>query len=83
MTSHAEGGLKVTSVSLGKGRVSWKVDFPPVCRKDPRLRGEWDSMEEVLEILKRVSSRDSVDEITAQLADSRCPDVAWESGLDC
>lgn len=34
MTSHAEKGLKVIAVSLGKGKVAWKVDFPPVGRKD-------------------------------------------------
>ncbi|MEE2882988.1 MAG: hypothetical protein VYD70_04615 [Planctomycetota bacterium] len=77
MTSHAEGGLKVTSVSMGKGEVAWRIDFPPVCRKDARLKGQWDSLEEALTILKKCSPRDGVDPETADLADERCPEVSW------
>ncbi|MDE0959783.1 MAG: hypothetical protein OSB09_03300 [Planctomycetota bacterium] len=77
MTSHAERGLKVTSVSLGKGEVAWKVDFPPVGRKDPRLTGQWKTLEQVLDRIKKVCSRELVDEATAQLADERCPESPW------
>ena len=84
MTSHAEGGLKVTSVSMGKGEVAWRIDFPPVCRKDaPERRSvgvlakQWDSLEEALTILKKCSPRDGVDPETADLADERCPEVSW------
>lgn len=79
MTSHAEGGLRVTAVSLGKGEVAWKVDFPPFCRRDPRLKREWKSLEEALGALKRVSERDAVDATTADLADQRCPEITWGS----
>lgn len=77
MTSHAEGGLKVTSVSMGKGQVAWKIDFPPVCRKDNRLTGVWNSLEEALSVLKQTSSRSEVDPETAALADEHCPEISW------
>ncbi len=80
MTSHAENGLKVASVSVGKGLVAWRIDFPPVCRKDARLTGQWDSMEEALSVLKKWSSRESIDPQTADLADEHCPEIAWEEG---
>ena len=77
MTSHAEGGLKVTPVSMGKGRVAWRIDFPPVCRKDERLKGQWDSLEEALRVLKECSPRSGVESETAALADERCPEISW------
>lgn len=77
MTSHAEQGIKVTLVSLGKGEVAWKVDFPPVGPKDPQLKGQWKSLDQALEMIKKVSSRELVDDATAQLADERCPDSPW------
>jgi hypothetical protein len=80
MTSHAENGLKVASVSVGKGQIAWRIDFPPVCRKDGRLTGQWDSMEEALSVLKKCSTRETVDPKTADLADEHCPEIPWREG---
>ena len=77
MTSHAEGGLKVASVSLGKGEVAWRIEFPPVCMKDIRLKGQWNSLEEALTVLKKYCSRQDVDPDTADLADEHCPEISW------
>ena len=77
MTSHAEGGLKIASVSLGKGEVAWRIDFPPVCLKDMRLKGQWNSLGEALAVLKKCSPRETVDPDTADLADEHCPEIPW------
>ncbi len=77
MTSHAEDGLKIISVSLGKGKVAWKVDFPPIGRKDSRLKGHWESLEEALNAIKNSCSIEEVDPKTALLADEHCPDTPW------
>ncbi|OUU25329.1 MAG: hypothetical protein CBC13_02255 [Planctomycetia bacterium TMED53] len=79
MTSHAEEGLKIISVSLGKGKVAWKVDFPPIGRKDSRLKGQWETLEEALEALKNYCPRAAVDPNTASLAEEHCPDTPWAS----
>lgn len=79
MTSHAENGLKVIAVSLGKGKVAWKVDFPPVGRKDSRLKGQWESLEEALTVLKNSCHKSQVDPETASMADEHCPDTPWAS----
>ena len=77
MTSHAENGLKIISVSLGKGKVAWKVDFPPVGRKDARLMGQWETLEDALGVLKNTCQKSEVDPKTASMADEHCPDTPW------
>ncbi|NCF55073.1 MAG: hypothetical protein GWP41_02250 [Planctomycetia bacterium] len=79
MTSHAENGLKIQSVSLGKGKVAWKVDFPPVGPKNSKLTGHWESLEEALVALKSSASKAQVDPNTVALADEKCPDTPWGS----
>ncbi|HCW44720.1 MAG TPA: hypothetical protein DGU45_05340 [Planctomycetes bacterium] len=79
MTSHAENGLKIQSVSLGKGKVAWKVDFPPVGLKNSKLTGQWESLEEALVALKSSASKAQVDPKTVALADEKCPDTPWGS----
>lgn len=74
-------GIGIQSVSLGKGLVSWKVAFPPLSRKNQRLTGNYESLDELLSDLKKYSSEEQLAPEVRKLMSERDVSGDWGSGL--
>lgn len=73
-------GIALVSVSMGKGIVHWRVDYPHLARRNRHLQKEYADLDEACTELKRHLSRDQVEAKTAQLVEERAPEGEWGSG---
>ncbi|MFQ5655681.1 MAG: hypothetical protein ACE5GW_13250 [Planctomycetota bacterium] len=75
----AEKGIRLESVSMGKGIVRWRVQFPPLARRDRNIRREYGDLMEAIGDVKRFCERAQVAEGTARLIEEKLPDGKWGS----
>lgn len=74
-------GIRIQSVSLGKGLVCWQVQFPPLARKNNRLIGEYQALDDLLVDVRRFCSEDQVDQEVIDMMKEREVSEDWGSGL--
>ncbi len=73
-------GVSIETVSIGKGIVNWRVHFPPLAKRHPRVEEEYDDLQEACCDIKRYLEREQVDPETVTLVEQRCPELKWGSG---
>ena len=74
-------GIGIQSISLGKGLVSWKAAFPPLSRKNQRLTGEYQSLNDLLDDLRQFCSEDQIAPQVLAMMNERKISGEWGSGL--
>ncbi len=72
-------GIRLDSVSMGKGFVEWHVHYPPVAKKIRELKGRYDDLNEACADLKRYCLKEEVNGETVRLVEEQCPDISWGS----
>lgn len=72
-------GIRLESVSIGKGTVTWRVVYPHLARKNRNLEREYGELGEACVALKRFLDRDELDPKTAALVEEHAPEGAWGS----
>ena len=72
-------GVYLETVSLGKGYVSFRVQVPPMAKRNPHLKKEYDDLDEACRDLKRFLGRDEVDPETVLVVEKQCPEGHWGS----
>jgi len=70
-------GIRLSSVSMGKGFVEWQVVYPSLAQKNEDLQARYGDLRLACEELKRHCSKGDVDPETVALADREQPDLPW------
>ncbi len=79
-STSASGGIRIESVSLGKGYVAWRIQYPPLVRRRRELKAEYPKLAEACEAVQRWCRRDECDPQTAALVEKNAPEGEWASG---
>ena len=72
-------GIGLTSVSMGKGIVHWRVDHPPLSRKNRNLKKMYEDLDEACADLKRFLASGDVEPKTRAIVEDRRPEGDWGS----
>jgi len=70
-------GIQLRSVSIGKGIVHWRVEYPTMAKKNRNLRREYENLDEACAEMKRFLRKDQLDPATAKIVEDRAPEGAW------
>ena len=72
-------GIRIESVSLGKGYVSYRVHFPPLSRRNRAVQKEYPRLARACEAIKRHCRREDCEPETIALVERHVPDGEWSS----
>lgn len=70
-------GVRLESVSLGKGFVNWRVVLPPMSRRPRGLEKEYESRVDACQAVKKYFLEDEVDPETVAAITEHAPGGQW------
>ena len=76
--SSTDPGIRLESVSLGKGLVSWRVNYPPLARRNRAVQPEYERLEDACAALIEHCAREDCDPETIERVERNCPGRTWK-----
>jgi hypothetical protein len=73
-------GIRIQSVSLGKGHVAWNVQFPSMSRRRRGVQKQYARLQEACAAVKAHCSREECAPEAIELIEKHVPDGDWGSG---
>ncbi len=73
-------GVRIESVSVGKGHVAWCVHFPPLARRRREIEKQYDRLQDACAAVKKYCRREECDPETALRVEHVVPDGGWGGG---